>query len=157
MFLGMDAYSFTILHVTISLIAIATGFLTLAGMMADRDFKGVSLLFLLMTAATSLTGFLFANTSFGPAHVLGILSLLILAPTITAKYCFLLRGRWRWAYTAGTTSLLYFNCFVAVVQAFQKILPPTPQPVFIVAQSLLLALFVVVGIAASRRFWPERE
>lgn len=156
MFLGMDAYSFTILHVTISLIAIAAGFLTLAGMIARQDFKGVSLLFLLMTAATSLTGFLFPIASFGPAHVLGVLSLLVLAVTIPAKYCFHLSGRWRWTYTAGATAALYFNCFVAVVQAFQKLLPAPSQPVFIVVQGLLLALFVGLGLSASRRFWPGR-
>jgi len=156
MFLGMDAYSFTILHVTISLIAIAAGLLTLAGMIASRDFKGFSLLFLMMTGATSVTGFLFPIASFSPAQVLGVLSLLILASTIAAKYCFHLHGRWRWTYTAGATAVLYFNCFVAVVQAFQKILPFTSQPVFILAQSLLLAFFVGMGISAERRFWPER-
>ena len=55
---------------------------------------------------------------------------------------------------------LYFNCFVLVVQSFQKIplfhaLAPTQkEPPFAVAQAILLILFVGLGIAAFRKFKP---
>jgi ABC-type polysaccharide/polyol phosphate export permease len=55
---------------------------------------------------------------------------------------------------------LYFNCFVLVVQSFQKIpffhsLAPTQkEPPFAVAQAILLILFVGLGIAAFKKFRP---
>ena len=55
---------------------------------------------------------------------------------------------------------LYLNVFVAVVQAFQKIpflqpLAPTQsEPPFLVAQFAVLAIFIICGIIAVRRFHP---
>ena len=57
--------------------------------------------------------------------------------------------------------LLYFNCFVGVVQAFQKLpflhpLAPTQsEPPFLVAQLAVLAVFVVCGIVAVKKFHPQ--
>jgi flagellar biogenesis protein FliO len=56
---------------------------------------------------------------------------------------------------------LYLNVFVLVAQAFLKVailkqLAPTQSdPAFIVAQLIVLALFVVLGIMAVRRFRLE--
>jgi hypothetical protein len=53
---------------------------------------------------------------------------------------------------------LYFNCFVAVVQAFEKIpalhaLAPTQkEPPFAIAQLLVLAIFVWLTWRAAKRF-----
>jgi hypothetical protein len=55
------------------------------------------------------------------------------------------------------------NCFVAVVQAFEKVpflesLAPTQtEPPFVIAQVILLALFIWLGIAALRKFHPHAE
>jgi len=55
---------------------------------------------------------------------------------------------------------LYLNVFIAVVQAFQKIpflqpLAPTQsEPPFLVAQLAVLAIFIICGIIAVRRFHP---
>ena len=56
---------------------------------------------------------------------------------------------------------LYLNAFVGVVQAFQKVpslqqLAPTQsEPPFLVAQILVLAIFVVLGFLAVKRFHPD--
>jgi hypothetical protein len=58
---------------------------------------------------------------------------------------------------------LYLNVFVGVVQAFQKLaflkpLAPTQsEPPFVIAQAVVLVLFVALGIVAVRRFHPGRE
>jgi hypothetical protein len=55
---------------------------------------------------------------------------------------------------------LYFNCFVLVVQSFQKIpflhqfAPKGNEPPFAVAQGVLLVLFIGFGVAALKRFRP---
>jgi hypothetical protein len=87
---------------------------------------------------TSVTAFFFPSTSFGPAHVVGVLSLVVLAAAIVALYFFRLAGPWRWIYIVGAVLALYV--FVAVVQAFQKLPPlatlaPTQsEPPFLIAQ-----------------------
>ena len=110
---------------------------------------------------TSVTGFGFPFEHLLPSHKVGIISLAVLALAIPARYVFHLAGAWRWIYVAGAALALYFNVFVAVVQAFEKVgslkaLAPTQsEPPFLIAQILVLAVFVVLTVFGARRFHPE--
>jgi len=160
MILGMSVPAFTLLHVIISLVGIATGLVVVLAMMAGKRLAGWTGLFLATTVLTSVTGFFFHSTAFGPPHVVGVLSLVILALAIPALYSKRLAGGWRKVYVIGAIASLYFNCFVGVVQAFQKLpffnaLAPTQkEPPFLIAQGLLLAIFVVATVVSLRKFQP---
>jgi len=94
------------------------------------------------------------------AHVIGILSLIFLAAALVGLYVYHLAGSWRWIYVVGAVVALYFNVFVGIVQAFMKVpflqpLAPTQsEPPFLVAQLAVMAIFIVLGILAARRFHP---
>jgi hypothetical protein len=168
MILGMSVAAFTQLHVIISLIAIVSGILVVLGMLSARLMPGMTTLFLIMTVATSVTGFMFLTPvdaprvigSLDPPKVIGVISLVLLVLAIVALYSYKLAGSWRGVYVISAIIALYFNCFVLVVQSFQKIgffhaLAPTQkEPPFAVAQAILLILFVGLGIAAFRKFRP---
>ena len=160
MILGMSTEAFTLLHVVISLIAIASGVVVTLGMWRAQKLQGWSAVFLATTIATSVTGFLFHSKSFGAPHVVGVISLVILAVALIALYGYRLAGAWRWIYVAGALAAFYLNVFVAVVQAFQKLpflraLAPTgSEPPFAVTQLLVLAGFIALGVVAARRFHP---
>src|SRR5207244_12231181 len=85
----------------------------------------------------------------------------ILAVALVARYTKRLDGPWRtiWVVTAATA--LYFNVFVLIVQAFLKVpalramAPTQSEPPFAIAQLGALALFVVLTIAAARKFRVE--
>ena len=126
MILGMSFSTFTTLHVIISLIGIVTGLVALLGMLGGKHLGGWTALFLATTVLTSVTGFLFPFTKLLPSHVVGIISLAVLAVALLALYVFRLDGPWRWIYVVGAVLALDLNVFVAVVQAFQKI--PFLQP-----------------------------
>ncbi len=160
MILGMSFSTFTTLHVIISLIAIVTGLVALLGMLGGKKLGGWTALFLATTVLTSVTGFLFPFTKLLPSHVVGIISLVVLAAALLALYVFHLEGPWRWIYVVGAVLALYLNVFVAVVQAFQKLaflqpLAPTQaEAPFIVAQVVVLAIFAALGFLAVKRFHP---
>ena len=160
MILGMSIATFTTLHVIISLIGIVTGIVALLGMLAGKNLRVWTVLFLASTVLTSATGFLFPFNKLLPSHVFGIVSLVVLAAALLALYVFRLDGPWRWIYVAGATLALYLNVFVAVVQAFQKLaflqpLAPTQaEAPFIVAQVAVLAIFAALGFLAVKRFHP---
>ena len=160
MILGMSVQTFTILHVIISLIAIASGIIVLIGMFGSQSQPRWTALFLATTILTSVTGFGFPNTTVTPGIVVGIISLVVLAIALAALYLFRLAGHWRWIYVACAVIALYLNVFVAVVQSFQKIgalhaLAPTQsEPPFAITQIAVLAIFVVLGILAAIRFRP---
>lgn len=161
MVVGMSLAAFTMLHVIISLIAIASGLIVVFGMLGSNRMKGLTALFLLSTILTSVTGFMFPFNGFLPSHAFGILSLLLLVAVLPALYKFQLAGKWRWIYVVGAVILLYLNVFVLVFQVFLKIsffnaLAPTQaEPPFAIAQGLALLVFIVLGVLAVKKFHPQ--
>jgi hypothetical protein len=154
-YLGMSLSTFTVLHVAISLIGIASGALVLRDMLRSRQAAGLTAVFLVTTVATSVTGFLFPSTRLGLGHAIGALSLVVLVPTLMALYQYCLAGPWRGIYASGATAALYLNVFIGVRQAFAKsdtvqLLAPPP----VVTQLAILAIFVGLGILAVKRFRP---
>src|ERR1700694_1422121 len=161
MILGLSTYAFTVLHVVISLIAIAAGFIVLFGMFGSNLLPGWAALFLDATILTTLTGFLLPIKSFAPALAFGFISSVLLAAALLALYAYNLAGSWRWVYVASAILALYLNVVVGIVQSFQKLpflqaLAPTQsEPPFLAAQSVVLLIFVVFGIVAVKKFHPE--
>jgi len=156
--LGLSLSAFTLLHVVISLVAIASGFIVVFGMFGGKRMDGMTALFLATTVLTSVTGFLFPFTHLLPSHILGIMSLVLLAIAILARYPQHMNGGWRKAYVICAVLSLYFNVFVLVVQGFEKVpflhaLAPTQKEApFAIAQLALLLLFIWLTIASVRRF-----
>src|SRR6202451_2535315 len=160
MILGMSTAPFTQLHVIISLIGIASGLIVVLAMLGAKRVPAWAAIFLATTVATSVTGFMFHFASFGPPEIVGVISLVVLALALLALYANKLSGSWRWIYVAAAVCALYLNVFVAVVQTFQKVaffhaLAPTQQePPFAVAQGIVLVVFVILAIAAAKKFRP---
>jgi hypothetical protein len=162
MVLGMSLATFTLVHVIISLIAIAAGFVVLSGLLGSSRMAGMTALFLLTTILTNATGFLFPFEKLLPSHIIALLSLVLLAIACIALYGMKLSGAWRWIYVVTALLSLYFNVFVLVIQSFLKIpaltalAPGNPPagPVFAVVQGVVLVFFVVVIIGSIRRFRP---
>src|SRR5208282_6320058 len=120
MILGMTTSTFTLIHVLLSLAGIGTGFIVLYGLLTGKRLDGWTAIFLTTTVLTSLTGFLFPVEHLLPSHIVGIISLVVLALAIFARYGGHLAGSWRWIYVVTALVALYLNCFVAVVQSFMK-------------------------------------
>jgi hypothetical protein len=153
-----DLKTFTLIHVIISLLAIGSGFVVMFGLFAGKRLDAWTAFFLATTIATSVTGFGFPITQVTPGIVLGVISLLVLAIAVFARYGRHLAGAWRLVYVISAVIALYLNFFVLIVQSFQKVpalkdLAPTQsEPPFAVAQLIALVGFVVLGIIAAKRF-----
>jgi hypothetical protein len=158
--IGMSLGAFTILHVIISLIGIVVGLVAMSGWLKSDPSRIPTAVFLATTILTSATGFLFPFTKLLPSHVVGIISLVLLAIATFALYGSRLAGLWRPIFTITATLSLYLNVFVLVVQSFLKIpllkaLAPTQtEPAFLVAQGSALLVFLVLTILATMRFRP---
>jgi hypothetical protein len=162
MVLGMSLATFTLAHVIISLIGIVSGIIVMFGMLGARRLPGLTAIFLLTTILTSATGFLFPFTHLLPSHMVGILSLVLLAIACIALYGMKLSGAWRWIYAVTALASLYLNVFVLIIQSFLKIpvlhalapsVPPS-EPPFAAVQGIVLLFFIIVIIGAVRRFRP---
>jgi hypothetical protein len=165
MILGMSTATFVLVHVIISLIAIVAGIVVMFGMLGSKRQDGLTAIFLLFTILTSATGFVIPpllSEKLLPSHMIGILSLVLLAIACIALYVMKLVGPWRWIYVVTALVSLYLNVFVLVIQSFLKVpflhalapsVPPA-EPPFAVVQGIVLVFFVVMIIGAWRRFRP---
>lgn len=158
MILGMSTSTFTLLHVVLSLAGIGSGLIVVYGLLTGKRLDGWTAIFLTTTVLTSATGYLFPVEHLLPSHIVGAISLVALAAAIAARYGFHLGGPWRLVYVIGAVIALYLNCFVAVVQSFLKVpalhalAPEGKEPPFLIAQTLVLIVFIWLGIAASKKF-----
>lgn len=161
MILGISTAAFTALHVVLSLTGIATGVIVVFGLIGNRQLRTWTAAYLATTAATSVTGFLFHSTSLGPPHVVGVISLVVLALAGVALYRLKPAGVWRLIYVVCAVLALYLNVFVAVVQAFQKIpslhtlAPTASERPFAATQLMVLAIFIGLGALGVKRFRPQ--
>ena len=156
--MGFDLRTYTLIHTAISLVGIASGLVVVYGLLKGWRLDRWTAIFLATTVATSVTGFGFPLTHFGAPHWVGVISLIVLAVAIFARYIRRLAGAWRWIYVVSAVPALYLNVFVGVVQAFQKLSPlkalaPTQtEPPFLLTQLVVLAIFIALAFIAARRF-----
>jgi hypothetical protein len=166
MILGMSLSTFVNVHVIISLIGIVAGLIVMFGMLGSNRMPGLTAIFLLFTILTSATGFLIpplVTEKLLPSHIIGALSLVLLAIACIALYGMKGSGAGRWIYVLTALISLYLNVFVLVIQSFLKIpaltalAPGNPPsgPVFGVVQGVVLVFFVIVIVGACRRFRPS--
>lgn len=157
----MSVETFTFVHVVISLVGIMTGFIVAALMLQSAPIAGWNAFFLVSTILTSVTGYFFPITKgVTPAHVVGAISLAVLAVALYAIYGKKLFGPWRKVYVATAVAALYLNVFVVIAQSFNKFAylnkfaPTGAEPPFAVVQGIVLIGFIVLGIATVRRYQP---
>ena len=79
MILGLSTSAFTTFHVVLSLIGIVAGLVADIGMLGSRTLDGWTAIFLGTTILTSVTGFFFPVDKVLPSHVVGVISLVVLA------------------------------------------------------------------------------
>ena len=160
--MGISLTTFTLLHVLISLIGIVAGLIAMIGWLKSDPSRIPTAIFLAATILTSVTGFLFPFTKLLPSHIVGIISLVMLAFATFALYAKRVSGFWRPIYTITAVLSLYLNVFVLLVQAFLKIsllkawAPTQTEPAFLVAQAAAFLLFFTLAILTTVRFRPAQ-
>src|SRR5258708_4353841 len=124
MILGMSLSTFVTVHVIISLIGIVAGTVVMFGLLGSNRMPGLTAIFLLFTILTSATGFLIPpllSEKLLPSHMIGILSLVLLAIACIALYAMKLAGPWRRICVLTALVSLYVHVFVVVIRSLLKV------------------------------------
>ena len=116
--------TFTLIHVAISLIGIATGLVVVYGFVAGEKLPAWNAVFLVFTILTSVTGFFFPFHGITPGIVVGVISLVVL--------------------------VLIVQSFMKIA-ALHALAPKGTEPITNVVKVAALVLFVVLAWAAIRR------
>lgn len=150
--------AFTVVHVLLSVIGIGAGFLVVGGLLTGKRLPLWTEIFLATTFATSATGFGFPFEKVLPSHIIGVISIAVLAVAAWALYKQHLGGRWRATYAVAAVVSLYLNVFVLVAQAFNKVeafrqaAPTQSELPFAIAQLAVLVVFAFLGVTSAKRF-----
>lgn len=154
---GLSIDTLLTVHVAVSLLGIATGLVAMPALAVGRWLPGWQATFLVTTALTSLTGFLFTFSGVTPAFVFGVVSMVLLAIAVAALPLRRSRRIAAVAYALSATLALYLNLVVLVVQSFQKLsllqpLAPTQsEPPFLVSQVVVLIAAVLIAWGSLTR------
>jgi hypothetical protein len=150
-------------HTVLSLIAILAGIFVMAMLVKNRRPDVWTLTFLVTMIATNVTGFLLPAPKLLPSHITGVISMVFLALVLLAHYVFHFAGVWRWVYAVSMGIAVYLNFFVLVTQLFLKVpalralapnVPDNPEPPFLIAQVVVLAIFIWLIWKAVKNFRP---
>ena len=134
--------TFTLIHVVLSLVGIFAGLVVAGGFVAGKRLDGWIGAFLVSTVLTNVTGFGFPFVRLLPSHIVGVISLIVLAVV----------------FVVGAVLALYLNVFVLLAQLFLRLpaliaaAPTQKEPPFLVTQLSVLALFLWLGRAARRGY-----
>ena len=144
-------------HTWLSLIAIVAGFPAAAALLKGHLSPRWNGIFLWTAIATSATGFLFPFSGVLPSHIVGAISLVLLAIAAIALYARGLQGGWRRTYAITAMLSFYLLIFVLIAQLFLKVpvlnamAPTQAEPPFAITQALTLMVFLVLTVLAAKR------
>ncbi len=156
--LGMSPLGFV--HTALSLLAVVSGLIVVAGLLAARRLDAWTAIYLASAMATTVTGFGFTG-SFGVPHYVGIVALGFLLVAILARYGLRLAGSWRPTYAVAAVLSVWSLVFFVVGEAFLRtpvlkaVAPTLTELPFILTELAVLAFFVTLAVAAAMTFRQE--
>lgn len=145
-------------HTWLSLIAIVAGFPMTAALLKGHLSPRWNGIYLSTAFATSATGYAFPFSGVLPSHIVGAVSLVLIALAGLALYAFALRDIWRRIYAITAVLSFYLLIFVLIAQLFLKVnvlhdmAPTQSEPPFAIVQALALIVFLILTLVAARRF-----
>src|SRR5689334_21944925 len=101
MILGMSITTFTLIHVVLSLVGMVAGLAVAGGLATGKRLDRWAAVFVVTTVLANATGFGFPFVKLLPSHVVGAISLVVLAVVLVAQYVQHFAGRWRSTYAVG--------------------------------------------------------
>jgi hypothetical protein len=157
----------TVIHTLISIAAILVGVPAIMDLFRSRANSTSIWLFIITAILTSASSFALplraadAGHDTMPAIIVAIVALVVLAAVLFARGKVRDGALWRWIYAGGMVISLYLLVFVAIAQAFGKVIPlhaaaPTnSEPPFAITQGVTLLFFVLLGVATAIAFRPS--
>ena len=155
--------SLGLVHTAISLLAVAAGLIALLrdGRITLRD--GLGQTYAVTTALTCLTGFgIFQHGGFGNPHVLGIITLVVLAAAEAAGRFHAFGALSAYVETVGYSATFLFHLIPAVTETTTRLplghplLPGPDAPPLKAATGVLFVLFLIGAALQVRKLRQQR-
>jgi uncharacterized membrane protein len=150
--------SFGIFHTAISLIAVAAGIIAFV---RDREIDPstrVGRLYVITTVITCVTGFgIFRHASIGPAHLLGVVTLIVLGIAAQAGKGKLFGRASPYVETVGYSATFFFHMIPAITETATRLPVGKPlassqeDPFILAAVGIVFVVFLISAALQVRR------
>jgi uncharacterized membrane protein len=141
---------FGIFHTAISLVAVVAGVIALVRDKEISPRNTVGKTFIAATVLTCLTGFfIFHHGGFGPAHVLGIITLVVLGVAAVAGRTSLFGRASRYVETVSYSATFFFHMIPTLTETSTRLPPSAPlaagpeEPALQAAIGVCFVLFLI--------------
>lgn len=152
-----------LLHTAVSLIAVAAAVIALFKYKEISWNNSVGKTYVITTAITCLTGFgIFQHGGFGKAHMLGIITLLVLTGAVLAERIAWFGRLARYVAVIGYSATVLFHMIPAVTETSTRLplghplLASAEDPALQTATAVLLLLFLAGATLQIRRLRARR-
>ena len=146
-----------VFHTAFSLVAVTAGLIALLRDGRITSATRAGMIYILTTAVTCLTGFgIFQHGGFDKAHVLGIITLVVLGIAWAAGHSTLFGRASRYVETIAYSATMLFNLIPGITETTTRLplgaplLPNADAPALQVATGVLFVLFLIVAALQFR-------
>lgn len=150
------------LHTAISLVAVVTGLIACFRYQEISPRTSLGKIYLWTTVVTCITGFgIFQHGGFGPPHVLGVLTLIVLVVTTLADKTTRFGRLSPYVVTVGYSLTLFFHMVPAAAETFTRLPTTSPlftsteDPAFKTTTALFFLVFLVGATLQVRRLLAQ--
>jgi len=152
-----------VIHTAISLVAVGAGIVALLrdGLITSRNSLGM--IYVIATVLTCFTGFgIFQHAGFGKAHLLGVVTLVVLGVAALAEYTRTFGRVGIQVATLSYSATFLFHWIPAITEAATRLPPGTPllpnadAPELQIATGVLVVLFLLGAFVQLRQLREVR-
>lgn len=151
-------FTLVLAHVVTGLAGIVAGLVVVAGIIRRKPTSRWDALFLVMTAISCATGFVFLpEVGLTSAQLVAFFVSLLLAVAAYARYARRLDGAWNQIYAFATVGALFSGILITTAQSFlhvpalRAIAPSQHSPAYVAIKVALLLLFIAVALVTAKR------
>src|SRR5438046_8986938 len=112
MILGLSITTYTLLHTVLSLLGIVAGLVVAGALASGTRLDRWAAVFVVTTVLANASGFGFPFVKLLPSHIVGAVSLMVLAAVIVAASVQRLAGAWSRTYAVGLVPATYLHVLV---------------------------------------------
>jgi uncharacterized membrane protein len=142
-----------VVHTLISLVAVAAGVVSFARYGSISLRTSVGLVYVVTTALTALTGFgIFKTGAFGPAHAVGVLTLVVLAFAVLVEKRPIVGALSRPIETVSYTTTFFLHMIPAINETTTRLPPSAPlaagpnDPLVLALVGVALVLYIAGAV-----------
>lgn len=141
-----------LVHAVFGAVGIGAGAWAVFGILKGKLFKKWTVVFLKCASIACVTGLMFPFHHLLPTHWIAMSAVYVSAVAALAWCRHRLVDIWALIFALSIMLALCLNILVVIAHVFEMLIPPQPKLSFLITESMVMLLFVGLGIFTVRKY-----